>query len=229
MPLVTGFALLTAIMALLLIRAVRHVAPQSGAKVAGGLIAWLAASAGLAGFGLLGFNPPTILALLAASMLGATLFARSSVGSALAEGLPLWVLVGFQVFRVPVGLLLHGAWEAGLAPRQMTWAGWNFDVISGGTAALLGAWLFLGQPSLRWVRAWNLLGIALLLNVVTIAVLSMPTPLRVFYSEPGNEWILNWPYNWLPAFLAPLALFGHLILFKRMRSKARRPRSENIA
>ena len=36
------------------------------------------------------------------------------------------------------------------------------------------------------VVLWNILGLGLLINIVAIAILSMPTPLRVFMNEPAN-------------------------------------------
>jgi hypothetical protein len=57
----------------------------------------------------------------------------------------------------------------------------------------------------------------LLLNIVVIAILSMPTPLRHFHNEPANTFIAYFPYIWLPAFLVQVALFGHLLVFRWLR------------
>ena len=60
--------------------------------------------------------------------------ALGSFGNTLAQGLPLWALVGYQGFRVVVELMLHRAYEQGVIGVQMTWSGRNFDVLSGASA-----------------------------------------------------------------------------------------------
>ncbi|NJK32274.1 MAG: hypothetical protein HC927_07620 [Deltaproteobacteria bacterium] len=66
----------------------------------------------------------------------------SRFGRTLAEGLPLWFLVGYQAFRVAVEVMLHRAYEQGVIGVQMTWSGLNFDVVTGLSAALIGVWLW---------------------------------------------------------------------------------------
>ena len=100
----------------------------------------------------------------------------------------------------------------------MTWHGWNFDVLTGLSAPLV-AWLAArGRLGVRGIVVWNGAGLRLLANVVTIAILSTPTPLRVFANEPANTFVAAWPWVWLPTFLVPAALFGHLLAFRKLRS-----------
>ncbi|HKQ78896.1 MAG TPA: hypothetical protein VJ810_34675 [Blastocatellia bacterium] len=61
------------------------------------------------------------------------------------------------------------------------------------------------------------MGLALLINIVTIAILSAPTPLRKFFNEPANTFVTYFPFVWLPAFLVQAAWFGHLLVFRRLR------------
>jgi len=104
-----------------------------------------------------------------------------------------------------------------LVPVQMTFEGRNWDIVSGVSAAAV-AWLAARRQAPRWlVLLWNCVGLALLLNIVVIAVLSMPTPLRRFHNEPVNSFIAYFPYIWLPTFLVQLALFGHLLVFRWLR------------
>ncbi|MGH6629559.1 MAG: hypothetical protein ACREB3_07485, partial [Burkholderiales bacterium] len=58
-----------------------------------------------------------------------------------------------------------------------------------------------GGPQLVWAKpprwavwAFNLIGLALLINIVTIAILSAPTPLRQFWNEPANTFVAYAPY-----------------------------------
>lgn len=141
----------------------------------------------------------------------------SPVGARLVRAVGVAWLVAFQVFRVPVELLLHRLYQEGIVPVQMTYAGRNFDIVTGITAALLGWWLLRERrPPRALVLAWNVLGLALLVNIVTIAVLSTPVPFRAFLEGPPNTLPSVFPFVWLPSFLVQMALAGHLLVF-RMR------------
>jgi hypothetical protein len=143
--------------------------------------------------------------------------ALSPVGRRIAFGLPLAALVGYQGFRVLVELVMHRAYVEGLMPVQMSYSGRNFDIVTGLTALLLGAWLLSGERQSRGlVFAWNTLGLVLLANVVGVALLSAPTPLRVFMNEPANVWITHAPWVWLPAVMVLAALCGHLLVYRRL-------------
>lgn len=111
-------------------------------------------------------------------------------------------IVNLQVFRVFVELLLWACFVQNLLPEQMTFEGRNWDIISGLTAPL--AAIFLVRS--KWGLAlWNIMCLALLVNIVTVAILSMPTPLRVFFNEPSNTIVAYFPFILLPGMLVPLA------------------------
>ena len=73
------------------------------------------------------------------------------------------------------------------------------------------------------VLAWNILGLALLANIVTIAVLSTPVPFRRFLDGPPNLLPSLLPYVWLPSFLVQLALAGHVLVFRYLFSAGANP------
>ena len=185
-----------------------------------GVLLWLAVT-GLAGW--LGLArdfqrvPPPMFVLLLAAVVLAVVTAMSRVGSRLvAEAGIVW-LIGVQAFRVAVEVFLDWGHRVDLVPVQMTFEGRNWDIVSGVSAAAV-AWLAAKRQAPRWlVLLWNCVGLALLLNIVVIAVLSMPTPLRRFHNEPVNSFIAYFPYIWLPTFLVQLKLFGHLLVFRWLR------------
>jgi len=185
-----------------------------------GVLVWLVVT-GLAGW--LGLArdfqrvPPPMFVLLLAAVVLAVVTAMSRVGSRLvAEAGIVW-LIGVQAFRVAVEVFLDWGHRVDLVPVQMTFEGRNWDIVSGVSAAAV-AWLAAKRQAPRWlVLLWNCVGLALLLNIVVIAILSMPTPLRRFHNEPVNSFIAYFPYIWLPTFLVQLALFGHLLVFRWLR------------
>jgi hypothetical protein len=141
----------------------------------------------------------------------------SPVGRRLAIGLPLWLLVASQSFRLPLELLMHEAYEAGLMPVQMSYSGLNYDILTGASAVVVAILVALGRAGRRTVRAWNIAGTLLLCNIVVIALLSTPTPLRVFRTAPANTWVATAPYVWLPAVMVAFAVVGHIVVFRRLR------------
>jgi hypothetical protein len=67
------------------------------------------------------------------------------------------------------------------------------------------------------VLAWNVLGLALLANIVAVAALSTPVPFRRFLEGPPNLLPGTFPWIWLPSFLVQVALASHLLVFRRLR------------
>jgi len=194
-----------------------RVARRQGLVAAAASTLWLGATAAAASMGRLSFAaPPTMFAVLALTLALALGIGLSPAGRQLAVGLPLAALVGFQGFRIGVELLLHRAYTEGLMPVQMSYSGRNFDILTGVTAVAMAAWLARGHPSPRAVLAWNTLGLGLLVNIVAVALLSAPTPLRVFMNEPANIWITRGPWVWLPAVLVLLGLLGHVLVYRRL-------------
>jgi hypothetical protein len=200
--------------------------PSVTARWVGGTIIgiglWLAFSAGLALSGLLGDfgrTPPPMVLLAGVSGILTLGLAFSPFGTRLVEHTPVAWLVGFQGFRIVVELVLALLHQQGLIPIQMTFEGRNFDIVSG-VSALLVAWLAARQQLPQWgLLLWNLLGQGLLLNIVVISILSLPIPIRAFFNEPANTIVATWPYVWLPVFLVQAALFGHVLMFRRLLAR----------
>jgi hypothetical protein len=160
--------------------------------------------------------PPPAFRVMAPGILLTALLAFSPAGRALARGHGWGLLIGYQAFRIPVEIMLAALFAEGLLPEQMTWHGRNWDVLSGITA--LGvAWLAATGRIGPWgILAWNLVGLGLLVNIVTVAVLSMPGPLQVFTRPPANTIVLHFPFIWLPTVLVLGALLGHLLVFRKL-------------
>ena len=161
------------------------------------------------------FPPPGLKVFLALILL-TIVIAYSPIGRKLAAGLPLVWLVGFQVFRLPTELLIHQAANTGLAPVEMTFAGRNFDIVTALSALVLAVFLRKGEVSAKLIMAWNLLGLALLLNVVITAVMAMPHPLQMLHTIPPNVWVTYFPFILLPGVLVCSALLGHLLVFRAL-------------
>ncbi len=218
--LVAGFVALPVAMALLFLFAARRVAGNVPG-LAFLLAIWMGGTGALAAAGLLAhFDPPRPLPVLVVTVIGLVLLLRSPLGRRLAS-LPLVLLVGFQAFRIGVELLIHRAVDEGIAPPEMSWDGYNLDILTGVTA-LLVAPVATRLPRAA-LHAWNVVGLGLLLTVVGTGVLAMPSPLQQIHTTPPNVWIAHFPFIWLPTVLVAAALLGHGLLFIALRSAARPP------
>lgn len=160
-------------------------------------------------------RPPPMMVAMALTTLTTIGLAFSPVGLRLASGWPLAALVGAQAFRFPLELLLHRAHVDGLMPVQMSFEGWNFDILTGISGLALGLLIAMGRVGSRGAAIFNVVGFALLMNIVVIAIAS--TPLFLAFGEDAvNTWVFQLPYAWLPAVFVQFALLGHLLLWRRL-------------
>lgn len=187
---------------------------------AAGVAGWLALTAAIALSGVLArfdVRPPTILPFMILVVGAALALGFSAVGERLARELPLAWLVGIQGFRLPLELVMHRAASEGVMPAQMSFSGWNFDIVTGATALAVAALVAAGRAPRALVAAWNVLGLALLAGIGVIAVASVPA-LHAFGTAPErlNTWVAYFPYVWLPAGPVAFALAGHVVVGRRL-------------
>jgi len=167
-------------------------------------------------------RPPRVALVLVAVLALAGLIAFGRIGTRIARYVPLWALVAVQAFRLPLEIAMHQLAERGLMPPQMSYGGRNWDILTGASAMLVALLLWAGFGGRKLVWIWNLAGLALLANVLAIAVLSFPQfqyfgPLRV------NVFVMLTPFVWLPAVMVLAALAGQMVIFR----SASRYRGEN--
>lgn len=136
----------------------------------------------------------------------------------MAARLPFSALIGFHAFRLPLEFLLWAFHKQGRLPAQMTFEGRNFDILTGLSALAVAYLAARGKAGHRAALAWNLAGLALLLNIMAVAILSMPAPWRRFHEGPANELVLHFPYVFIPALFVMAALAGHLLIFRKLAS-----------
>jgi hypothetical protein len=126
-------------------------------------------------------------------------------------------LILLQSFRVIVEYLLWVAFLEGRTPVQMTFEGYNWDIISG--LLPLGIfYFFVCSRKYRFVVGvvYNVVGLLLLINILSIAIMSIPGPLRQFMNEPPNDAVANFPLVYLPGILVPIAYTVHWISLKQL-------------
>jgi hypothetical protein len=136
------------------------------------------------------------------------------------DSLPLEKLTYLHVIRIPVEMVLYWLFLSKAIPELMTFEGRNFDIVAGITAPIVAYFGFtkakLGRQT---ILIWNIICLALLLNIVMNAFLSAPSPLQQFAFEQPNIAILNFPFSWLPTFVVPVVLFAHLVSIRQLLKK----------
>lgn len=179
---------------------------------------WMAITAALASSGTLGdfqARPPPLVVLMAFVVVASLAIAFSPFGTRLARDVPLAWLIGYQGFRFPLELVMHWAADEGVMPVQMSYDGRNLDIITGVTAIVVAWMVARGWGTRRTPWLWNILGTGLLINILVVAVLSLPIFAR-WGPDQLNLWITHAPFIWLPTVLVPFALIGHLLLWRRL-------------
>jgi hypothetical protein len=162
------------------------------------------------------FPPRLPMVLFAASLTIVFLITRP-VTKKLAMAVPLhWPLI-LQGFRVPLEFILWSLFINDALPEQMTFSGYNYDIISGILGLMLGVGLLKGWvQSKAIVLIYNIIGLILLATIIIIALLSIPTPFRYFMNEPSNVIVAFVPYVWLPGVYVLTAFFLHLFSIKQV-------------
>jgi hypothetical protein len=134
--------------------------------------------------------------------------------------MPLKALTLIHVIRIPVELSLLWLFQNSLVPVEMTFEGRNFDIVSGITAPLVYFLAFRnGKVNRTLLILWNLAALALLTNIVTIAVLAFPSPFQAVGLNQPNVAVTYFPYVWLPSVIVPIVFFSHVASLWRLISE----------
>ncbi len=186
-----------------------------------GMICWLIIITMLSGMGFYSnfeVLPPRILifALLPPLLLIISLLFSKEFGRILSFLPPQW-LIQIQSFRVLMEVMLWLGFMGFFIPFQMTYVGFNMDIIAGITAIFAGR-VFFGKNRFLLPESiiWNIFGIFLLINIVFIATISTPSPLQIFKNEPVNTFIAKPIFIWIPGFIVPFAIAMHLFSIKQV-------------
>jgi len=138
-------------------------------------------------------------------------------GLAFIDNLPLLNITCLNMVRIPVEIVLYWLFLHKAVPKLMTFEGRNFDLISGVTAPLIAYLGFTREKLInKIILYWNVITLLLLLNVLTIGVLSGPFIFQAFSFLQPDIAVLHFPFVWLPAFIVPLIFFGHLVSIRQL-------------
>lgn len=163
------------------------------------------------------FPPKIILTGILPTILIIILLFATSKGRQFMDSLPLKNLTYLNVVRIPVEIVLFWLFLHKAIPELMTFEGRNFDILAGISAPII-AYFGLTKAKLnrQTILIWNFISLALLVNIVVNALFSAPSPIQKFAFDQPNIAILNFPFSWLPTFIVPIVLFGHLTSIRQL-------------
>ena len=193
-------------------------AAHQSVMVAVVLCAWLVAQFLISKSGFYTDNTSTpphfVLAIAPPFILIAAIF-MSPAGRRFADNLDIKTLTILHTIRVPIEIVLLFLFIHKAIPAAMTFEGRNFDILSGLTAPLLYYFVFVKKRfGYKWLLAWNVVCLGLLLNIVIIALLSAPFPFQQLSFDQPNKAILYFPFIWLPSCIVPIVFFSHLVAIR---------------
>jgi hypothetical protein len=163
------------------------------------------------------FPPKIILTGILPTILTIILLFATSKGRQFIDSLPLKNLTYLNIVRIPVEIILFWLFLNKAIPELMTFEGRNFDILAGFSAPII-AYFGLTKTKLKrnTILLWNIICLGLLTNIVVTALFSAPSPIQKFAFDQPNIGILNFPYSWLPTFIVPIVLFGHLTSIRQL-------------
>jgi Beta-lactamase len=147
------------------------------------------------------FSAPSRLLLIGAPLLAFVVLGVSRVGAQLAE-VPLPFLIGVQSFRAILALILQRTYAHSAVPLSPL-LDWHLEAVFGVLALVLALRVATHGVGVPVVMAWNWLGCILLLHLLAIASV--------------NPWATQTSLTALPAFIVPVALLGHIVVFRKTR------------
>ncbi|BDS12087.1 hypothetical protein [Aureispira anguillae] len=184
-----------------------------------GLSIWIALLSCLSILGILSdFTavPPKLPFFLVIPIIVLILIFRSPHLDTVLQNTPSTWFFNIQFFRFFVEILLWFLFLAEVLPERMTFEGANFDIIAGITGPIFACLCFAnGKKNKTLAIIWNIVSLLLLVNIVSIALLTMPTPFQVFTNE-DNTIVGTFPVVFLPSVLVPIAYYMHCLSLRQL-------------
>lgn len=164
--------------------------------------------------------PPKIPILIFIPIIIATIiFYFKNKNKTILQHIPKSYPVYYQTFRIFVEIILLFTFYKNIIPKAATFEGLNFDIIMGISAPFMGYFVFQKQIKYPFLaKAWNILGILMVLFVFFIIATGFYQP-QLWNSETPTVSMefIQLPYLLIAGFLAPSAIFMHILSLMQLR------------
>jgi hypothetical protein len=161
--------------------------------------------------------PPRFLLLVIPPFLCIMGLFMNPNGRKFIDNLELKKLTILHTVRIPVEIVLFYLFTYKTIPELMTFEGRNLDILSGITAPFVFYFGFIRKKMHhKAILIWNVVCLALLLNIVINAILSAPFQFQQFAFDQPNIAVLYFPFIWLPCCVVPLVVLSHLAAIRQL-------------
>ena len=162
--------------------------------------------------------PPRLALIMIPALVVIILLFVTKKGRAFTDELDLRKITLVHIVRIPVEITLFVLASHKVIPELMTFAGRNFDILSGLTSPIIYFICFKNSHVInrKLLLGWNFICLGLLLNIVVNAVLSLPYPFQLFAFDQPNIAVLYFPFTWLPCFIVVIVLYCHLAAIRKL-------------
>jgi len=128
----------------------------------------------------------------------------------------IYLLLAINILRIPIEFVLYSLFKAKMLAREMTFIGFNYDIIFGITALvfLIIGIFFRKIFYFQIFRLCNIFGICSVLIVVILGILSSPIPIQLIAYDQPNIAMLRFPYALLPNLVVLLVILSHILLLR---------------
>jgi hypothetical protein len=191
------------------------------------LLAWFALVWNLAASGVFqarpGVTSPIPIAVAVPVLIGLFGLMRSRRIATALDAAPLSWLIALQVYRVIGGNFVI-LWLYGAVPGVFAVPAGVGDMLVGLSAIPVALYLAAGLPGgTALAVAWNIFGIADLVNALTLGFLTSPGPLQQFAHDLPNLLTTAYPTVMTPAFAVPLSFILHGLSLWQLRRRSQSP------
>lgn len=115
-----------------------------------------------------------------------------------------------HIVRFPVEFLLYKLALEKWIPIEMTFEGWNFDIILGITAIILVVLLNFKKVNRKLLLYWNVLGLIFILFIFSNGFLSQELFYKNFGYAVPNRGITYFPIILLAGVIVPIVVYTHI-------------------
>ncbi len=162
---------------------------------------------------------PLLLVVPAFIFIGFFLYRHRN--SNIIKSIPTPWLVYFQSFRILIESLFVASVAAGFLHPEVTFEGYNYDILFGLSALIVGFLAFNRKViSNKGLLLWNYLGLAVIAFIIFLFTTTTYFP-KFWGSEVtlATKEMVTFPFVLVPAFLMPSAVFMHIVSILQLRRK----------
>ena len=136
------------------------------------------------------------------------------------KNLPVYLLIGFQGFRIIVELIIWLAYKDGIIPVETTFEGGNYDILIGITSIPMAFYTYKERLSRGLLIFWNIAGLFILANTVKLFLFSAFFPQFIGLENNTVDFsFLHPPLIFIAGLYMPIAVLFHGLSLKQLLSQ----------